>query len=398
MFPVAAAHSTRAISAQKNAAANHVKGSSTLGDRLSFMGQMHPSQLLRKVGALVGAKTLPVMLSVALPVLCAAALVMAAPGSIYGASEIGLQSLRAQYRRPAAIPFPKENPYSRAKHDLGLTLFFDPILSGAQTRSCATCHNPGLSWGDGKPRAVGEKELPLRSPTLLNVAWTPKLGWDGHFRDLETVALGPINSPDNMNSSEQLVVDRLSAIPGYVRAFNAAFGKGGVTMPKVEQALATFERSIVASDAPFDRWIRGEEHAVSPAAKRGFVLFNGKANCAACHSGWAFTDASFHDIGVARDKDIGRGRLFPSSVKLQYAFKTPTLRDVSRRDPYMHDGTLVTLSEVIDLYNRGGIDRPSRDDEIHQLNLPQSDKADLVAFLQTLDGVQKPFAVPPLPR
>lgn len=138
--------------------------------------------------------------------------------------------------------------------------------------------------------------------------------------------------------------------------------------------------------------------AISSAAKRGFALFNGKVNCAACHSGWAFTDASFHDIGVAQNNDIGRGRLFPSSVKLQYAFKTPTLRDVARRGPYMHDGSLATLDDVIDLYNRGGIDRPSRDVEIHQLNLPQSDKADLIAFLETLNGRQEAVSVPPLPR
>ncbi|HEX4410846.1 MAG TPA: cytochrome c peroxidase [Xanthobacteraceae bacterium] len=323
---------------------------------------------------------------------------MAAPGLIYGASEVSPQALRAQFRRPAAIPFPKDNPYTRSKYDLGLTLFFDPILSGSKSKSCSSCHNPGLSWGDGRPRAMGEKQLPLRSPTLLNVAWTPKLGWDGHFHDLETVALGPLTTPENMNSTEDQVVERLSAIPGYKRAFAAAFGKADITMPKVEQALATFERTIVASDAPFDHWIRGEEHAIGPAAKRGFAVFNGKANCAACHRGWAFSDASFHDIGVAKDKDIGRGRLFPSSVKLQYAFKTPTLRDVGRRGPYMHDGSLATLDDVIDLYDHGGIDRPSRDDEIHLLDLPQSDKADLVAFLQTLDGVQKPFAVPPLPR
>jgi cytochrome c peroxidase len=273
-------------------------------------------------------------------------------------------------------------------------------LSGAKVRSCSTCHNPGLSWADGQPRAVGEnqKALPLRTPTLLNVAWTPKLGWDGHFGDLEGVAMAPITSPDNMNLPTETLLERLTAIPGYVNAFDAAFGKGGVSQHKIEQALATFERSIVSDEAPFDRWIRGDETAIDSAAKRGFALFNGKANCAACHSGWAFTDTSFHDIGVAKDDDIGRGRLFPTSVKLKYAFKTPTLRDVARRGPYMHDGSLATLDDVIDLYNRGGIDRPSRDDAIHQLNLPQGEKADLIAFLQTLSSKPRPFSLPALPR
>jgi len=332
----------------------------------------------------------------------AAALLLGAGGSILGAGQSDLRALRDMYRRPTAIPYPKHDPYSRAKYELGRTLFFDPILSGAKVRSCSTCHNPGLSWADGQPRAVGENQKPLstglRSPTLLNVAWTPKLGWDGHFSDLEGVAIGPITSPENMNLPEQTMLDRLSAIPGYAHGFDAAFGKGDITTLKVEQALATFERSIVSQEAPFDRWIKGDPNAIGAAAKRGFALFNGAANCAACHTGWAFTDVSFHDIGVAKNDDIGRGRLFPTSVKLQYAFKTPTLRDVVRRGPYMHDGSMATLEDVIDLYNRGGIDRPSRDDEIHQLNLPESDKSDLVAFLQTLNGKPEQVPVPVLPR
>jgi cytochrome c peroxidase len=320
--------------------------------------------------------------------------------SLFGAAEVGLHALKRQYWRPAAIPYPKDNPYGRAKEELGRALFFDPILSGARVRSCATCHNPGLSWGDGEPRAIGENQvrLSLRSPTLLNVAWIPKLGWDGHFRDLESVAMGPITGQSNMNLSEDELIGRLSAIPGYVTAFDGVFGKGGVTRDRVEQALATFERSIVSTGAPFDHWLNGDENAMSAAAKRGFALFNGKANCAACHTGWAFTDAGFHDIGVAKDDDLGRGRLFLNSVKLQHAFKTPTLRDVTRRSPYMHDGSVATLADVIELYDRGGIDRPSRDNDIRPLNLQDGEKADLIAFLNTLSGAAKPYPVPPLPR
>jgi cytochrome c peroxidase len=201
-----------------------------------------------------------------------------------------------------------------------------------------------------------------------------------------------------MDLPENIMLQRLSENPGYVAAFNAAFGKGDITTVRLEQALATFERSIVSDEAPFDRWIRGNETAISASAKRGFDLFNGKANCAACHSGWAFSDASFHDVGVAQNDDLGRGRLFPTSVKLKYAFKTPTLRDVARRGPYMHDGSLPTLKDVVDLYDRGGIDRPSRDDAIHQLDLPQSEKADLIAFLETLSGKAQSVSVPELPR
>jgi cytochrome c peroxidase len=331
-----------------------------------------------------------------------AALALGAASAIFGAPEGsgGLAELKRQYLRPAGIPYPKENPYGRAKEDLGRALFFDPVLSGARVRSCASCHNPSLAWGDGEPRAIGENQvrLPLRSPTLLNVAWIPKLGWDGHFHDLESVAMGPITGQTNMNLPESEMVARLTAIPGYKAWFDAAFGHGSVKTEKIEQSLATFERSIVSPEAPFDRWVAGDEAAISTAAKRGFALFNGKANCAVCHSGWAFTDAGFHDIGVAKDDDLGRGRLFPSSVKLQHAFKTPTLRDVALRAPYMHDGSIRTLVEVIDLYNRGGIDRPSRDNDIRPLNLRSREKDDLIAFLNTLSSAPKPYAVPPLPR
>jgi cytochrome c peroxidase len=321
-------------------------------------------------------------------------------GAISATEPAGRAEWMKNYHRPVEIPFPKSNPYSDAKLKLGRTMFFDPILSGSNVRSCSTCHNPGLSWGDGQPRAIGEaqKPLPVRSPTLLNVAWVPKLGWDGHFRDLESVAMGPITGATNMNLPESELIERLSAIPGYVDAFGAAFGEGGITRHKVELALATFERSIVSTEAPFDRWIDGDKNAISEAAQRGFDLFNGKANCAACHSGWAFTDSSFHDIGTATGDDTGRGKLFPKSVKLQYAFKTPTLRDVARRAPYMHDGSVATLEEVIDLYDRGGIARPSRAEDIHPLHLSKDEKADLVAFLHTLNSAAEPYPVPVLPR
>lgn len=335
----------------------------------------------------------------AIGLICTLVLLPGTGGSVSGATAGDRQALQEKYRRPTEVPFPKDNPYSNAKLNLGRMLFFDPTLSGSQSHSCASCHNPRLFWADGQPRAIGEKQqvLPLRTPTLLDVAWTLKLGWDGHFRDLEGVAMGPITSPINMNLSEKVLIERLTTIPAYVEAFDAAFGEGEITRRKVELALATFERSIVSTEAPFDRWINGDETAIDESAKRGFDLFNGKANCAACHSGWAFTDESFHDIGTAENDDIGRGKLFPTSVKLQYAFKTPTLRDVSRRGPYMHDGSVPSLEAVIDLYNRGGIERPSRADEIHPLALTKREKVDLIAFLSTLNGSPQSISFPELP-
>jgi cytochrome c peroxidase len=307
---------------------------------------------------------------------------------------------RALYKRPAEIPFPASNPYSESKAKLGKMLFLDPILSGSQTRSCASCHSPSLSWTDGLALAVGEKQKPLalKSPTLLNIAWIEPLGWGGHFRTLESVAFGPINSPGNMNANEKLVIQRLSAIPGYVHAFDMAFGAGPVTKKKIEDAVATFERTIVSADAPFDRWVNGDDHAIGDDAKAGFVLFNSKARCSSCHTGWLFTDNSFHDIGVARAADMGRGKLFPKSVKLKHAFKVPTLRDAARRAPYMHDGSLKDLHAVVDLYNRGGVNRPSRSAQIVPLHLTEREKKELIAFLDTLTSPSKPATVPALPR
>ena len=294
---------------------------------------------------------------------------------------------RAEYRRPDAIPYPDSNPYTAAKDDLGRTLFFDTRLSGSQTHACSTCHDPNRSWSDGLARAQGEgaSAMDLRSPTLVDIAWLGRLGWDGKFRDIEAVTFGPILAPSNMNMTEAVLIDRLKAVPSYVAMFAGAFPDKAIDRRNIERALATYERSIVSSTAPFDRWIAGDDAAIGSAAKRGFALFTGKARCAECHSGWSFTDGSFHDIGVAKPDELGRGRYFPNSVKLRSAFKTPTLRDVARRGPYMHDGSVATLAQVIDLYDKGGIARASRAEVIKPLNLGADEKADLLAFLLTLD-------------
>jgi cytochrome c peroxidase len=308
----------------------------------------------------------------------------------------------AGYRRPqeAAVPHPAENPFSPAKVELGRMLFFDPLLSNSGSRSCASCHNPGLSWGDGLARGMGDPgaSLPLRSPTLLDIGWLPRLGWDGKFPNIEVVTFAAITGRANMALDEAKAVQRIASVGGYGAAFAAAFGDPQVTRAKIESAIATYERTLISGPAPFDRWIEGDEAAVNEAAKRGFDLFVGAAGCSGCHSGWAFTDGSFHDIGTARDGDIGRGRLFPSSRKLRYAFKVPTLRDVARRGPYMHDGSVATLEHVVELYDRGGIDRPSRSTLVKPLGLSPEQKADLVAFMRTLTSFPQPVEVPVLPR
>jgi cytochrome c peroxidase len=308
--------------------------------------------------------------------------------------------LKARFRPPGPPPFPEDNPFTAQKLELGRQLFFEPLLSGSRTHSCASCHNPGLSWGDGLPLAVGDRgeKLALRAPTLIDVAWLSILGWDGKFPGLEEVTFIPILGRGNMDLDEETAKARIAAVPAYVDEFAAAFGDGAVTRARIENAIATYERTLVSSPAPFDKWIDGDESAIGDAAKRGFVVFNGPGNCAACHSGWAFTDGSFHDIGSATGDDVGRGRLFPTSLKLRYAFKVPTLRDVARRAPFMHDGAIASLESVIDLYDRGGIDRPSRSPEIKPLHLSDQQKSDLVAFLQTLTSPPEPVPVPVLPR
>jgi cytochrome c peroxidase len=201
-----------------------------------------------------------------------------------------------------------------------------------------------------------------------------------------------------MDLPVQEALERLSANPAYVRRFQAAFGPGRVTQEKVEQALATYERGIVSSPAPFDHWVAGDEGAVGDAAKRGFALFDGKAGCSGCHSGWSFTNHSFQDIGSAVGNDLGRGALFPSSISLRYAFKVPTLRDTALRAPFMHDGSIATLAAVIELYDRGGIARPSRSPQIRPLGLTPVEKAELIEFLATLTGDSRNVVAPLSPR
>jgi cytochrome c peroxidase len=293
---------------------------------------------------------------------------------------------KKDYVKPEAIPFPADNPFAADKAQLGEMLFFDPRLSGSNWISCASCHNPSLSWGDGLPHAIGDgmKTLGRRTPTILNLAWAELLMWDGRKVSLEDQALGPITGATEMNQDADKLMEKLGAIDGYRAEFKRIFGDEGLSIKTVSQAIATYERTIVSGTAPFDRWIAGDETAISESAKNGFDLFNGKANCAACHGGWAFTDNSFRDIGLP-DKDVGRAE-WVGIPSMQHAFKTPTLRDADRRAPYMHDGSFKNLAAVIDHYDRGGVQRASLSDEIHPLGLSDGEKRDLIAFLETLTG------------
>jgi cytochrome c peroxidase len=306
---------------------------------------------------------------------------------------------RLKYIRPASTPFPADNLYSNDRELLGKMLFFDPRLSQSGSIACANCHNPGFSWGDGLAKGVGTgmKQLGRRSPTILNAAWSDLLFWDGRADSLEMQALGPIASQREMNMPLDAMVKVLQVIPEYKILFDRAYPAEPISEKTVARAIATFERTVVSGRAPFDRWISGDESAISEDAKRGFDLFNGKAGCVQCHSAWNFTDNGFHDVGL-EDSDRGRGERLPLEG-MQFAFKTPTLRNVDRRAPYMHEGNEQTLGEVIDFYDRGGdARRKSLSPEMVPLHLTALEKTDLLAFLSTLTSVDKSIEFPILPR
>jgi cytochrome c peroxidase len=306
----------------------------------------------------------------------------------------------SDYVRPSSVPQPADNAWTPARERLGRALFFDPRLSGSNWISCASCHNPGFAWGDGLPRAVGDgmKTLGRRTPTILNLAWAESLFWDGRAGSLEEQALGPIQAEGEMNLSLDHLTKKLGAVDGYRSMFSDAYPGEGMTPAAVAKAIAVFERTVVSAEAPFDRWLAGDQSAISESAQRGFVVFNQEGRCAKCHSGWRFTDDSFHDIGVATE-DAGRGALLKEIPVMASAFKTPTLRNVDQRAPYMHNGSVATLDDVVELYDRGGLHRrPSLSPEIKPLDLTRTQKRDLVAFLRTLSSHDTPVQIPVLPR
>jgi cytochrome c peroxidase len=335
------------------------------------------------------------MLAVALPCIVWPA-VARATGDWVPPSD--LRTLQAPFHQPEQIPFPADNQFTAERELLGRTLFFDPRLSGSGVLACATCHNPSFGWGDGMQlgRGEGMQLLGRRTPTVLNAAWGGPYFWDGRAATLEAQASGPIGSPKEMNQNMALLPAKLKAIDGYQALFDRAYPGEAINIVTITKAISTFERTISSGRTPFDDWLDGDEGAVGAAAKRGFVLFTGEAHCSACHSGWAFTDHKFHDIGLA-SPDVGRALVAPGEANAEHAFKTQTLRDVARRAPYMHDGSQRDLSTVINHYIGGG-DRPGSDPLLQPLALSPADVEDLIAFLGTLSGPAKSFPAPILPR
>jgi cytochrome c peroxidase len=303
--------------------------------------------------------------------------------------------LKAQFRRPGTVPFPAANPYSDAKRALGDALFHDRRMSADGKFACASCHVREQGFADGKPHSVGVPGRPLarHTPTLWNLAWGRKFFWDGRARSLEEQSAFPIQNPDEMAQSLPELTKRLAADAGYRRAFAKAFPhKPEVSAKNIAAALATYERTLVSPITRFDKWIDGDATALTADEIAGFRLFTGKAGCANCHSGWAFTDSAFYDIGLAGD-DRGRGAVLRLPAA-EHAFKTPSLREVSRSAPYMHDGSLPTLEAVIDHYAHGIVARKTVAPELgRKLEFTAAERNELVAFLKSLSSDGDP--VPP---
>jgi cytochrome c peroxidase len=317
---------------------------------------------------------------------------LAAPASAPAARDSRLSAVLLTHARPTHVPHPADNPATPAKVALGQRLFFDTRLSGNNSISCATCHVPEQGFEDGRrlSTGVGGKPLARHTPTILNLAWADSFFWDGRAASLEEQALGPIEAEAEMAQPVAGLVEELRREPAYVAAFGQVFGSRGIGRDTIAEALAAFEREQVSKRSPFDLWVAGDERAVSSAAKRGFQLFVGKARCSACHSGWSFTDGSFHDIGLTTT-DPGRYAQLPLPT-MRHAFKTPTLRDVAERAPYMHNGSLETLEAVIDHYSEGFVRRPSLSAEMTPLRLSTTERSELIAFLRTLSGSLAPGA------
>jgi cytochrome c peroxidase len=257
--------------------------------------------------------------------------------------------------------------------------------------SCASCHDPKKGWSNGSSFATGVRsQVGGRSaPTIINAAYSDLQFWDGRAFRLEGQALGPIANPIEMDHKLEDCVAKLNKIPGYKQQFQKVFGTD-VTSENIAKAIASFERTVLSGNAPYDKFKAGDTSALSAAAQRGMKVFSGKGHCSACHSGPNFTDDAFHNVGVgmkAAKPDLGRFEV-TKVVGDKGAFKTPTLREVARHAPYMHDGSIKTLEEVVDHYDRGGVSNPQLDEEIFPLKLSSAEKSDLLTFLK--EGLSSP--------
>jgi cytochrome c peroxidase len=264
------------------------------------------------------------------------------------------------------MPVPEANPLTPAKIALGRKLFFDKRLSLDGTLACVSCHDPKLAFSDGRKvaRGINRAEGTRSAPAIINRGYGRTLFWDGRAKSLEQQALEPIVNPKELGMTEA-----------------EAERRTGLKIAQITGALASYVRTIRSGDSAFDRYAAGDQRALNELEKTGLAVFRGKARCNTCHPGPNFSDENFHNTGVAwrdsklADPGAGEGK-----------FKVPTLREVSRTAPYMHDGSLATLEDVVEYYDKGANLNPGLDDEIRPLHLTGDEKQALVAFLVSLTG------------
>ena len=293
------------------------------------------------------------------------------------------------------VPIPEKNIITRVKYKLGKMLFFEKRLSLDNTVSCASCHNPKYGFSNNRQYGIGigGKLGTKNVPTIINAAYNDFQFWDGRVRSLEEQAKSPIIKKTEMGADLMEVLKFLEDTPKYKNKFEMAFGKKPINLELIVSAIASYERTILSGNSPFDYWkYAGKKNAISRKAKKGFIIFKKKGKCVKCHLvdefSAPFTDNQFHNLGIGLDKgkrEIGRQAVTRKKIDMG-KFKTPTLRNISQTAPYMHDGRFKTLREVIDFYVQGGIENPNLDPDMGKLDLKEKEKLNLEIFLRTLNG------------
>ena len=310
-----------------------------------------------------------------------------------------------------AVAIPADNPPTAQTIALGRKLYYDKALSVDNSIACASCHDPEAGFADPNQfsEGVGGELGGRQAPPVMNAAYFTTQFWDGRAASLEEQAGGPVENPIEMAFTHEGVVERLSNDPVYTELFNEAWGEGSIAFEMVAKSIASFERTVLVGNSPFDRYMfGGDEEAMSTEAIRGLDVFTDpeKGNCEVCHEineeeGYAlFTDNKFHNLGVGAEldgslADIGRYEVSQTETD-KGAFKTPHLRNIADSAPYMHDGHLKTLKEVVDFYVGAGNSNDFRDEEIHELDhLSAEERADLIAFMEALSGEYPDNVGPP---
>jgi len=342
------------------------------------------------------------------------------------AISVSLGGVHAQAVRPLGplppVPVPADNPMSAAKVELGRMLFWDDRLSGDVSSGCVVCHKPEQGWGDGGDLSRGYPGTShwRNSQTVLNAAYYTKLFWAGEVTSLESQALSAATGNVAGNGDTVMLEERLRQVPEYVKRFKEVFGVDRPIIHLAWMAIAAFERTLVSKpeNVAVDRFARGDQTALSPEAKRGLTLFQGKAGCITCHNGPLASDESYHNLGVPENPTFRTDPLRQITLRYQHVirgvpesvyrtadrdlglyyttkrdedrgkFRTPSLRELKYTAPYMHNGVLRTLEEVVAFYDRGGGDDPNKSKLIRPLGLTEQEKKDLVAFLLSLSSDQ----------